>query len=43
MKDKNVCEYCERAAKFNDVGLIHDEEYSIIGVCEYHLVKYGVS
>jgi hypothetical protein len=43
MKDKEVCEYCEDSAKFNDVGLTADEKYSIVGVCEHHLANYGVS
>lgn len=43
MENKEICEYCEDSAKFNDVGLTSDKKYSVVGVCEHHLVNYGVS
>jgi hypothetical protein len=43
MKEKEICQYCEKDAKFNDVGQKDNKEYSVVGVCDRHLLNYGVS
>jgi superfamily II helicase len=43
MKEKEICQYCEKEAKFNDIGLNEKIEYSVVGVCARHLTEYGTA
>lgn len=43
MKEKEICQYCATEAKFDDIGINDKTEYSVVGVCDKHLLNYGVS
>lgn len=43
MEEKEVCQYCQDKARFNDIGQKENGSYDIVGVCDHHLLNYGVS
>jgi hypothetical protein len=43
MNKKDLCQYCESEAKFNDLGIDKDNNYAVVSVCTCHFTNYHVS